>query len=494
MLSSKPSRSGSFKRSRDISDSAVVSSPPCKKHTNDDTQNLLLRDQSRSPLKQFNLDNLTPLATPTKAPNPQSFTFGEANTPRSKSPSLENHFSDLKLWVPGKVSNVTNKFKITTFTHPIFTTPEIVERILRFVDAQSIIPREKPRHRRKPQSLSHALVICEGDEEKAQKLWTESTKSDIRNAVTKDAALHNCLSVNKLWHDIALSIVTENLYFTDSKKVRKLATSPSRSRTMFSKPSAFVLHKLSKLTQDDLNAVAPIVSSERLKWIELYICPKILPPVPIFQQSRNVEKLVLPGNRYVDDEFLMKIAPHLTKLKVLDLRACDKVSDGGVLSITTNCPLLEVCNLGRHRNGEAITSVSLIALARNTRVDTVGAAGCHITDAGIWELAMHRGPRIKRLSLNNCKLLTNNSVPTLLALKYFPQLSVLEIRDVKHLTNVQPIVAYVRAKRARGIPVLVEGGERIDLLMKEVEFRMEQEHSARVLAAFTEWVNDEELQ
>ena len=255
-----------------------------------------------------------------------------------------------------------------------------------------------------------------------------------------------------------------------------------RQTPSFSKPASLVLHKLTKLTQQQLDAVVPLVASPNLKWLELYICPKVQPPLLLFQRSCNLEKLVLPGNRCVTDALLMNIAPHLGKLRVLDLRACDQVTDGGVLSITTNCPQLEVCNLGRHRNGDAITSVSLVALARNTRVDTVGAAGCHVTDAGIWELAMHRGAHIKRLSLNNCRLLTNNSVPALLALNYFPNLAVLEIRDVKHITNLQPIVAYTRAKRSIGCPVLIEGGERIDHLIRQEEWRLDKENSARVLA------------
>ncbi|CAR23555.1 Amn1p [Lachancea thermotolerans CBS 6340] len=487
MLTPAPSRNGSFKRQRDSESPAAAPAPPAKKPAAAcnacnacgtcgecdvcDGQ----RDDACDP-PPFILGDLTPLATPTKPAT-------------RRVPRLESHFSDLKLWSPTRGRPPRRE-------HAIFRTPEVVDRIMRFVDAARAIPREKPRHRRKPQSLSHALLMYDGDQAKAVQAWHETSAAGRSQSAPalQEPGLAPCLLVNKLWHAAALAIITENLAFADHRRFRQLAACPRQQRARFSRPASFVLHKLSRLTQGELDAVAPLVASEKLRWLELYICPKVLPPVPVFQHSRNIEKLVLPGNRLLTDEFIMKIAPHLGKLRVLDLRACDQITDGAVLSITSNCPLLEVCNLGRHRNGAAITSVSLVALARNTNIDTVGAAGCHVTDAGVWELAMHRGAHIRRLSLNNCRLLTNNSVPALLSMNYFPQLSVLEIRDVKHITNLRPIVAYTSAKRALGFPVLVEGGERIDLLIKEEEWRMERERSARVLAALSQWVNEEDPQ
>ncbi|SCU88186.1 LAFA_0E11210g1_1 [Lachancea sp. 'fantastica'] len=495
---------GSFKRSREISDSLWTCKPPSKKSSGiptaqtEDTYGLS-RSQPGCDYSSTSLKNLTPLATPTKKALSSQGKDGFSDCQNNS--NLETHFSGLKLCLPKNNSKVFDKDvkigncenAITTTDHHIFRTPEIVDQILRYVDSDATIPREKVRHRRKPQAYTHALLLCDGDETKAKKMWDECTRPSAQLAVSKRPRLHSCSQVNKLWHRIALSIIAENLYFTDSKKVRKLAANVSKLRNRLSKPSAFVLHKLSKLEQNELNALIPIVSSERLKWLEFYICPKIIPPVPLFHHSQNLEKLVLPGNQFVDDEFLMKIAPFLTKLKTLDLRACDKISDGGVLSIAANCPDLNVCNLGRHRNGKAITSVSMVALARNTKVDTVGVAGCHITDAGVWELALHLGPRIRRLSLNNCQLLTDNSLPTLLALSYFPHLSVLEIRNLDRLTNVLPIVNFVRSKRSQGIPLLVEGGERIDSMMKDAERRLNQQESAHILAAFTNWVNEDDM-
>ncbi|SCU85037.1 LADA_0D05336g1_1 [Lachancea dasiensis] len=496
MHSPLASSTGSFKRSRDVSDPSFALSPPLKKLTSDLWPGSEVSDKSTSITNAFSLDKITPAATPTKwTPQEWSSEKDYNSNCVSKSPSLDIPFSDLRLCPSVSSSNLPASLHSKSTTngpHMIFRIPEIVEQILRCLESTTSVPRETPRPRRKPQSFSHALLMCHGDEKVAKKAWQEAARINFSNGESVGPSLYNCLLVNQLWHKVALSIITENLHFTDSRKMRKLVASPSNVKERFSKASTFVLHKLNKLTQTELEAIAPVVASERLRWVELYICPKLSPPPFIFHHSKNIEKLILPGNQRVDDKFLMNIAPYLSKLKILDLRACEKVTDGGILSISTSCPALEMCNLGRHRNGKAITSVSLVALARNTNVDTIGAAGCHVTDAGIWELAMQRGSHIKRLSLNDCNLLTNNSLPTLIALKYFPQLSVLEIRNVKHITNLRSIVAFIREKRSQGIPVLIEGGEQTELLMREAEHRMQQEYSTSVLASFSRWINEDD--
>lgn len=52
------------------------------------------------------------------------------------------------------------------------------------------------------------------------------------------------------------------------------------------------------------------------------------------------------------------------------------------------------------------------------------------------------GDNVERLSLNNCKLLTDYSIPYLLGFKYFPKLSVLEIRFLDNLKDVRLIVKF----------------------------------------------------
>lgn len=509
MLSPKPSRHGSFKRAREN-----IESPTCLRRAKKPSSDAPFRSPNRfgsdaSPRKRGifaswrqSLGQLTPLATPTKK-RPALLLQSSFDATITASPgdlelkiSLEKDFSDLSLWSPGVSPVETAPPDFSHASHRIFEMPEILDRILRYLENDSTIPQEKARQRRRPQSLSHALLMYNGDRVKAERVWQDTLnqlKLNQKGKCLKDSQpnLYNCLLVNKLWFTVTFRIMTEKLFFDDHQKFQKLLSSFTQTQNNFSRPTIFVLHKLSKLSQAEVDAASLLISSDNLKWLELYICPKVLPPLSVFQKSSNLEKLVLPGNRLVTDEFLMRITPHLPKLKLLDLRACDKVSDSGVVSVSTNCPQLGICNLGRHRNGHLITSVSLVALARHTQVETVGAAGCEVTDAGVWELAMLRGPKITRLSLNNCRLLTNNSMPALMSLNYFPNISVIEVRNIPQISDLRPLVAYRKYKRARGIPILIEGCERIELLMKEEEWRLDTEYNSRVLSDLTQWVNAE---
>lgn len=113
---------------------------------------------------------------------------------------------------------------------------------------------------------------------------------------------------------------------------------------------------------------------QNLKWLEFYVCPRITPPLSWFDNLHKLEKLIIPGNKNIDDNFLLRLSQSIPNLKHLDLRACDNVSDSGVVCIALNCPKLKTFNIGRHRRGNLITSVSLVALGKYTQVETVGFA------------------------------------------------------------------------------------------------------------------------
>ena len=83
-------------------------------------------------------------------------------------------------------------------------------------------------------------------------------------------------------------------------------------------------------------------------------------------------------------------------LRVLDLRACEKVTDQGLLYISKGCTKLKYLNVGRVHRGDEITSEGVQAIAQNTQIDTLGLAGCHVGDAAIWAIAQSRGPFIER--------------------------------------------------------------------------------------------------
>jgi antagonist of mitotic exit network protein 1 len=109
-----------------------------------------------------------------------------------------------------------------------------------------------------------------------------------------------------------------------------------------------------------------------------------------------------------------------------------------------------------------------------TQVDTLGLAGCSIADKGIWSVAMYRGPKIERLSLNNCVNLSNASIP--LILESTPNLQVLELRGCVKITQVRPIVEFRRKWRHKG--VLLEGCELFEGRMRRCEEQIDREARA----------------
>ena len=419
------------------------------------------------------LCQITPPSSPSKK---KKCSFGSCNYPKSpllQKGSLEFEFSDLDLCkLPESILNSGSELSNDCSTvHPIFRIPEILERILRFLDDGSSVPQEQVCQRRRPLSLSHAMLMYHGDQQKALEVWEEaaalvkSEKLGVILKTKKNGDLHSCLLVNRVWYSVAHSIIMEKVYFNDASKFKKFVAC-SRNTEYNAKPSLIVLHKLARLKQDEVDVIASKLASANLKWLELYVCSSVVPSPIFFEKSLNLERLILPANKLITDELLISISPSLRKLKELDLRACDKVSDSGIVSIAINCPQLTVCNLGRYRNGHLVTSVSLVALASHSNIETIGVAGCDITDAGLWELALLRGPHITRLSLNNCALLTNHSIPALLSTNSFPHLSVLEIRNIPQISDVKPIISYIRWKHSRGVAVLVESCERLERLLK----------------------------
>jgi antagonist of mitotic exit network protein 1 len=122
-------------------------------------------------------------------------------------------------------------------------------------------------------------------------------------------------------------------------------------------------------------------------------------------------------------------------------------------------------------------------------VDTLGLAGCSISDRGIWSVATHRGAKIERLSLNNCLALTNASIP--LILSRTPNLQVLELRGCVRITSVRPIVEFRRRWRGRG--VLIEGCEVFETRMRREEEELEKEEQLRLRGGVERAVSGEPM-
>ena len=137
------------------------------------------------------------------------------------------------------------------------------------------------------------------------------------------------------------------------------------------------------------------------------------------------------------------------------------------LKVVNTLPVKELMKL------QGILSLNLILITRLTEVDTLGLAGCSIGDRGIWSVATHRGPKIERLSLNNCLHLSNASIPLILPLT--PNLQVLELRGCVKITHVHPIIEFQRKWRVRG--VLIEGCEIFEARMRRGEDELVREES-----------------
>lgn len=411
-------------------------------------------------------------------------------TPTEIKNILVDEFSELKLGQPLTAQHQRS--------HAVFEIPEIVENIIKMlVSLESAnIPKERPCLRRNPQSYEHSLLMYK-DEERAKKAWSAAQQLQdpplVGRKEKKQGALFSCMMVNRLWLNVTRPFLFKSLHFKSVHNFKEFLRT-SQETTQVMRPSHFILHKLHQVTQPDIERLSRM-ECQNLKWLEFYVCPRITPPLSWFDNLHKLEKLIIPGNKNIDDNFLLRLSQSIPNLKHLDLRACDNVSDSGVVCIALNCPKLKTFNIGRHRRGNLITSVSLVALGKYTQVETVGFAGCDVDDAGIWEFARLNGKNVERLSLNSCRLLTDYSLPILFALNSFPNLAVLEIRNLDKITDVRHFVKYNLWKKSLDAPILIEACERITKLIDQEENRVKRINSLVALKDMTAWVNaDDEIE
>ena len=431
--------------------------------------------------------------------------------------SLSSHMEDISsLTTP--VSRSTGLYPLLRSPleeHPsIFEIPEILSNIIsQYVN---LISEDTQGTKTKfasslsggrPQSYKHALMLY-GDKEVTQDVWQEilgkaNLTSNIGRSRSRDinGQLLNCLLVNRLWYILTIPYVLRDLYFRDSFKFKQFLSS---SREIFGERSilkqwippgkyltnSLTLYKLYSLTTDELEHYATsAIPLENLRALDFHICPNVTPPSSWFPSFQNLEKLALPGNQKISDLFLLEATLYLTKLKYLNLRACENVTDIGVIAVASRCHKLKCIYLGRQRNGRAISDVSLVALGKYTNVETVGLEGSSITDSGLWEFAKTNGENVRRLSLNNCSNLTNAAVSHLFGYNYFPNISVLEIRNLERVTSVRGLVRFMAWRRHLNKPFLMESCERIAELINIEEQRVERKKALIGLREMTAWVN-----
>lgn len=372
----------------------------------------------------------------------------------------------------------------------IFEIPELVHKIIVYADAQNtIIPREKTPVCRKPLSFQHALLV-HGNEE-AAKLAMEGAFSTLQEPQPSNRlnVLHTCLLVNKLFHHITKEILGERLFFTEERTLAKFIA-PKSSQQFYDgmSPKTLVLSKMLFLRQPHFNSIAANIDLSRLEWLELYMCPKIAPTRSFLLPT--LKTLIVTGSKALEDTKLAAVASTCPNLEILDIRACENVTDHGVYMVGQKCKKLKALNLGRKRRGHLITDHSVCAVAlNNPNLTTVGVAGCYITDRSFWQLTLSCGKRLERLSLNNCPYISDQSIPVILHHNLLKRLTVLEIRFNTRITNFEPIIAYKRRQAARGLNVLVETCEELFVRMKEQEKHMDRLILERVVQDISEWAN-----
>ncbi|KAK6465027.1 antagonist of mitotic exit network protein 1 [Scheffersomyces coipomensis] len=460
--------------------------------------------------------------------------YSPFSTPIKKVP-LINNFITHEDEADKTRTNLFSKLLLAQSKPSIFEIPELVYRIMEFVDVQNtIIPQEPTPMRRKPLSYNHAFLI-HGNKETAEMSMKQSIIMDNiedEHKKTHKGTLFNCLLVNRLFYQVTREIMSKKMVFNDAKKYGQFIQSLQHRNFQY-KPEIFVLHKLFHIKQGTFDYLKDHINFEKLQWLEIYMCPKVLPPIEFFKTGgKNLRKLILTGSKIIDDDFLIMISENCPNLEVLDIRACELVSDIGIYSIGNKCHKLTNINFGRKQKGHLITDTSLSKLISNNKnLSTVGLAGCHISDKTIWELAIHCSHSLERLSLNNCPLLSNQSIPLILASNrnhnnnnnpytnyythqqhnnglilttnnnveniapsppsYFQNLSVLELRYNYQISSWQPIIDFKRRQEFRGITLLLELCETLLLRMRQQELEMDKTISQRIFNDILEWANDE---
>lgn len=401
--------------------------------------------------------------TPLSSPNPQ--------TPKHL-PFNSRYFDDYK---PRKLE----------FHEPvqnsIFDIPEIVYKILEFaaIDNDNS-PKENTPIRRKPLSYNHALLI-HGNEEMAEKSMKQEPKQD-----SKWNVLFNCLLVNKLFNSVARELIGQKFCFDEESKLIKYLHNP----TIEFRPSIFKLYKMFHVNNSHLQSTMEKMLFHQLTEIEIFMCPKFLPPPEMFEFGSKLKKLLICGSKLVNDEFLIMVSEKCPNLEILDIRGCENVTDTGIYHIGQNCHNLKCINFGRKSRGHLITDVSITKLIENnTNLNTIGLAGCHITDKVIWDLTSYCNYSIERLSINNCPLITNQSIPLILHANYFPYLNVLEIRFT-NINNLKPIIEFKRRQEFSGNYILIELCEQLSYKMRQQELEMDRIISQRIFDDIQDWANN----
>ncbi|KAF9329515.1 Antagonist of MEN (Mitotic Exit Network) [Podila minutissima] len=201
-----------------------------------------------------------------------------------------------------------------------------------------------------------------------------------------------------------------------------------------------VLHKLKTLEDQD---IMPLASwFHNLQVVEFYICEKLTDSivVAIAENCPQLQHLLMPGCAKVTDVGIGKIALNCPRMKHLDLRACSAVSDESLILVAKNCKDLWHLNVGRVTASSKVTGASIVEIAKNTNLNTLGLAGCAMSDDAVIEIARYSRGGLHRISLNSCSMLTSASVKALMQM--CPNLAVLEIKQCHLVTDMATLYRF----------------------------------------------------
>ncbi|KAF8930946.1 Antagonist of MEN (Mitotic Exit Network) [Haplosporangium bisporale] len=242
----------------------------------------------------------------------------------------------------------------------------------------------------------------------------------------------------------AMALITKRRSSVGKGSSKESIVSPSAmQKRLYERASCvkkIVLHKLKTLEDQD---IMPLASwFHNLQVIEFYICEKLTDSivVAIAENCPQLQNLLMPGCAKVTDVGIGKVALNCPRMKHLDLRACSAVSDESLILVAKNCKDLWHLNVGRVTASSKVTGASIVEIAKNTNLNTLGLAGCAMDDDAVIEIARYSRGGLHRISLNSCSMLTSASVKALMQM--CPNLAVLEIKQCHLVTDMATLYRF----------------------------------------------------
>ncbi|KAL6945097.1 hypothetical protein ACO0QE_002542 [Hanseniaspora vineae] len=331
--------------------------------------------------------------------------------------------------------------------------------------------------------------------------------------------LTETVRVNKIFHHISQQIIDKDVKITGSAQLQKF-----NNHYEFKTPNARKSpERLTIVFDDSSNLQTLNLNLHNLKYLEIKNCKKMtnLPKSlvnSLIISSTTLHTLKLPGCINFSNSGLKEILGALHKVQEIDLRQCYRLTDSSIVWLVSQCSQLISLNLNRkpplsctldqYYSKYALTDRVLHAIIdNNLPLHTLGIAGSNVTDHALWELCTGRATllnykdklhkvryTLKRLSCNDCRDLTELSLPCILKNNGFPNLQVLEIKNITNLANhMADIFKFKISKELNGIPILISCCDLLQQKMNELQDSYNVNVIEKVLQDMTLWCNSPTL-